>query len=215
MAKHLYYFTASYPWGSGPTWKANELTHLREYFDRITVVPYCYDRNFDSPKELPRGIVAETPLFRDGAPRIDWRSASEIVSSNAKYYLSELVRKRPYLRRRHFGSWLGASIQIERLRRHPVIRRIVETRSRDVILCFFWGRMACDMLPLVDKRDFGNVVVRFHRFDLFEDENDGYIPYRRQLLESVTLAAPSSEKGCAHLRALYPDVTTPIRLLRR
>src|SRR5262245_41674862 len=115
MGKQLYYFTASYPWGAGLTWKANELTHLREYFDRITVVPDFCEGNSDSPKELPPGVVAETPLVRDGSPRIDWRSASEIVSSNANYYLSELVRKRPYLRRRHFGSWLGASIQVERL----------------------------------------------------------------------------------------------------
>jgi glycosyltransferase involved in cell wall biosynthesis len=69
-------------------------------------------------------------------------------------------------------------------------------------------------LPFVDKKRFGNIVVRFHRYDLFEDQNGGYIPYRKRLLESITLAAPCSDKGYEHLRSLYPSVKTRMEVLR-
>ena len=200
--------------GRGQTWKTNELNHLREYFERITVVPFSYEGNFDSPKPLPEGVSAIAPLFRGVVPEIDWRAPLELVDRRVGHYAAELLRKRPFSRRARFGAWLGASVQTSRLLRHPVIERIMSTPDRDTSLCFFWGRYACDFVPFVDKRTFRSIVVRFHRFDLFEDENAGYIPYRRQLLESVTIAAPSSEKGVRHLRALYPDVRTPIRLAR-
>jgi glycosyltransferase involved in cell wall biosynthesis len=210
--KKLYYFTASYPWGVGQTWKSNELLYLREYFDQITVVPYGYEGNFDSPKPLPAGISTEAPLFRDGAPKIEWRSTLELLGRRSDYFARELLRKSPFSNRARLGAWMGASIQTSRLLRHPVIRRIMANPDPDTALCFFWGRGACDFLPFVDKRRFRSIVVRFH--DLFEDENAGYIPYRRQLLESISLAGPSSEKGRRHLSALYPDVSTPIRVMR-
>ncbi|HVW28556.1 MAG TPA: glycosyltransferase [Polyangiaceae bacterium] len=212
--KQLYYFTTSYPWGMGFTWKANELVYLREYFDCVTVVPYCYEDNFHSPKPLPEGVSAVEPLFREGTPKIELRTALEIIDRHAGYYATELARKRPFSNRAQLGAWLGASIQTSRLLRHPVIRRIMNAPDPDTSLCFFWGRGACDFLPFVDKRRFRSVIVRFHRYDLFEDENSGYMPYRRQLLESTTIAAPSSEKGVRHLRSLYPDLTKSIRLAR-
>jgi glycosyltransferase involved in cell wall biosynthesis len=209
----LYYFTASYPWGVGQTWKSNELTYLREYFDRITVVPYCYEDNFTSPKPLPPGVSVETPLFREGAPKIDWRSVLHVADRHADHYVAELLRKRP-LSRSRLAAWLGASIQTGRLLRHPAIRRIMENPDPDTSLYFFWGRGACDLSPFIDKRRFRSVVVRFHRYDLYEDENAGYIPYRRQLLESISLAAPVSENGRRYLRDRYPDVSTAIRVMR-
>ncbi len=53
-----------------------------------------------------------------------------------------------------------------------------------------------------------------HRYDLFENVNDNYIPYRRLLLENIDTVAPSSEAGRIHLQNLYPDLSYKIRLFR-
>ncbi len=63
----LFYFTSSFPFGIGEQWKANELEIFVRQFDEITVIPYSYDGNFDSPKKLPRGIKLIDPLFRESS----------------------------------------------------------------------------------------------------------------------------------------------------
>jgi glycosyltransferase involved in cell wall biosynthesis len=212
--KKLIYFTASFPYGLGETWKSNELKYFVEYFDEITVVPYSYGGNRTSPKTLPAGVKLEGPLFETDALTVNTRSVFKLLDRNLAYYLKELLRKKAFLSKTRTIDWLKASLQIKRLLAHPVIRKMLNASDEDTILYFFWGRGSCDILPFTRKRRFWKTVVRFHRFDLFENENGGYIPYRRQLLENVTIAAPSSEIGCEHMRSLYPHLGSRLKVIR-
>jgi glycosyltransferase involved in cell wall biosynthesis len=213
-SKRLFYFTSSFPYGIGETWKSNELKFFIEYFDEITVVPHSYGGNLSSPKPLPPGVRLEGPLFESDGIALNKYSLLQLFDLHFFYYLRELFRRRTIFSKKKIISWLQASIHIKRLLRHPVIRRIRSHPDKDVVLYFFWGKGGCDFLPFIDKRKFGNIVVRFHRYDLFEDQNGGYIPYRKPLLESLGLAAPSSDRGLEHLRSLYPDVKTSMEVLR-
>ena len=212
--KKLIYFTASFPYGLGETWKSNELKYFVEYFDEITVVPYSYGGNRTSPKSLPAGVKLEDPLFGTDALTVDARSFFKLLDRNLAYYLKELLRKKAFLNKARIIAWLKASLQIKQLVAHPFIRKILNAPGEDTILYFFWGRGSCDILPFTGKRRFWKTIVRFHRYDLFEDQNGGYIPYRRQLLENVSIAAPSSAKGYEHLRSLYPDLESHLKVIR-
>jgi colanic acid/amylovoran biosynthesis glycosyltransferase len=212
----LYYFTASYPFGLGELWKANELEILVKHFDEIVVIPYSHDGNFDSPKELPEGVKLLGPLFREASFSFKrWKGIKKILLSRFRQsFLKEFFTKRVYQSRSRFISWLTASLHVLRLMDHPVIKQIIGSLDKNTILYFFWGKGAGEFLPFIDTGRCFKTFVRMHRYDLFETVNNNYIPYRRPLLESIDVIAPSSEAGRAHLQELYPDFNYKIKLFR-
>jgi colanic acid/amylovoran biosynthesis glycosyltransferase len=211
----LLYFTASYPFGFGEQWKANEVAELVHTFSDITVVPFTYGGNSTDPKPLPPGVKLEGPLVKDSSVPLRWFSFLLIVAHACRFrFLREFFRKKVYRRRSHFMSWMSASLNAIRLLDSPIIKDRIINCDEGAVLYFYWGRGACEFLPFVDTSKFDKIVVRMHRYDLFEYANDGYIPYREDLLNSITLTAPSSEAGETHLKALYPKAKAEIAVLR-
>lgn len=213
-SKKLIYFTASFPFGLGQTWKLNELKYFIEYFKEITVVPYSYGGNFTSPKNLPQGVTLKGPLFESDNLPVSMQTILKLIDRNFFYYFREFLRKRVFLSKKKLISWAQASMQIKMLLRHPLVRDIMRNPNEDTVLYFFWGRGSCDFLPFIRKGRFGKKVARFHGYDLFEYRNGGYIPYRRQLLKSLDIAAPSSGNGREHLQAYYPKFRDKIKTFR-
>jgi colanic acid/amylovoran biosynthesis glycosyltransferase len=212
----LYYFTASYPFGLGELWKANELEMLVSKFDEIIIIPYSHDGNFDAPKELPDGVKLLGPLFKEASFSFKRGKGIKkvLLSRQRKPFLKEFFKKRVYLSRSRFISWLTASLNVLRLLDHLVIKQIIGSLDKNTILYFFWGKGADEFLPFIDTSRCFKTFVRMHRYDLFETVNNNYIPYRRPLLESIDVIAPSSEAGRAHLQKLYPDLNYKIKLFR-
>jgi colanic acid/amylovoran biosynthesis glycosyltransferase len=212
----LIYFTASYPYGLGEQWKANELRELVNHFEEITVVPYSYDGNFENPKTLPAGVQGEKPLFRESA--FAFSKINGLIkiwkSRYRRSFIKEFRYKKVYRSKAHFVSWIYASLNVIRLMDHPTIQRISQSMDRQTILYFFWGKGAAEFLPFVDTSRCFKTFVRMHRYDLFETVNNNYIPYRRALIENIDILAPSSEAGKIHLQELYPDLAGKIRLFR-
>jgi colanic acid/amylovoran biosynthesis glycosyltransferase len=212
--KHLIFFTASFPFGLGETWKSNELKVLVKKFKRITVVPLSYAGNFVAPKPLPDGVSMIGPLFEQDQVAVGPSVVVGLVSRRLPYYLEEFLSRGAWRSRARFKKWISASLAIERLWAHPALRELLEMSDGGTILYFYWGRGSCDIVPLLKGRQVGKTVVRMHRYDLFETENDGYIPYRRQLMASANLIAPTSEAGARHLRNLYPREASKVQVLR-
>src|SRR5579872_3881338 len=111
--KKLIYFTASFPYGLGETWKSNELKYFVEYFDEITVVPYSYGGNRTSPKTLPAGVKLEGPLFDSDAMTVNAGSFFKLIHRNLPYYMRELISKKAFLSKARTIAWLKASLQIK------------------------------------------------------------------------------------------------------
>ncbi|HEY4156232.1 MAG TPA: glycosyltransferase, partial [Puia sp.] len=212
----LFYFTSSYPYGLGERWKTNELKELVHHFDQITVVPYSYEHNFDNPKKLPEGVALSGPLFRDSSLSLSRLKAPVqiLFSRHRKIFISEFFKKRVYRKKSHFVSWLMATLNALRLLDHPVIRRILQDGDDQTILYFFWGKGSAEILPFIDTTRFYRTFVRMHRYDLFETENNNYIPYRSFLLNKADRIAPSSEAGRIHLTRLYPGFQDKIFVYR-
>src|SRR6266700_2394503 len=122
--KKLYFFTASYPYGLGETWKTNELKYFVEYFKEIIIIPYSYEGNFDKPKPLPAGVKCEQPLFRTEGITAGKSAVFKLADRHFFYYLEEFIRKKVFLSKKRFVSWMFASLQVKMLLKHPVIRRI-------------------------------------------------------------------------------------------
>jgi len=209
----LFYFTHSYPYGIGESWKHDELRHLARHFDRTVVIPLCFAGN-RSPRRPPPGVEALEPILDEPVSgRVPEIVPQLLASPRRGYYVREFNRARVWRRRSWLRAWATAGLQMETLLRDERVRSLMHEIDHDAVLVFFWGRGLCDLVPHLPVRP-RQSVVRMHRYDLFETENDGYIPFRRPLLESVTTAAPSSQAGQDHLRSLYPDLAERIEAIR-
>ena len=182
----LFYFTLSYPWGIGEEWKRNELMELRHHFSRVTVVPYSHDGNMDDPKPVPEGVQCLEPLFPASNYQVPRRRILDILRSGHRAaFLSEFFGKRVFLDRRTARSWLEATGKTLDILNHPTIRGVLREADEDTVFYFYWGKGICQIMPFLKGLRIRSSFVRMHRFDLFEYANNGYIPYRRQLLDSI------------------------------
>lgn len=211
----LFYFTLSYPYGIGEQWKTNELQVLRHAFENITVVPYGYAGNFDNPKPLPEGVDCLDPLFRTSDYTVSKKDVLRILfSRHLPVFAGEFLTKRVFLRKDWLLSWFVSTVKALDMLSHPVLKRIVSSMDEETVFYFYWGKGLCDIMPFIRKGRLRKSVVRMHRFDLFEYVNNGYLPYRRRLLESISTAISVSQAGKDHMDGLYPDLAQKIVVMR-
>src|ERR1700743_1473683 len=169
----LVYFTASFPYGLGEQWKTNELNVLVHQFDEITVIPFSYAGNFDSPKPVPPGVKVMPPLFREGGSSLKKTDVFRILfHKKSPSFLGEFFRKKVYRNKAHLISWMSATMNSIRLLQHPTLQNVIRGGEKETILSFFWGRGSCEFLPFTDTSRFHKVFVRMHRYDLFEYVNN-------------------------------------------
>lgn len=213
----LFYFTASYPFGLGEQWKANELEIFSKHFNDITVIPFEYNGNKENPKQLPKKVKLAGPIIQNDHPY----STSKlglfriVFHSRLPMFATEFFRKKVYRKKSHIVSWFLATLKIIYILRNKAFLDAMAQVDNQSILYFFWGKGSCEALPFVHfKQKPKQVFVRFHRFDLFEYVNDGYIPYRKPLLNAINIAAPCAEAGRQHLQDLYPETSALKKVFR-
>ncbi|MEX1239156.1 MAG: glycosyltransferase [Cyclobacteriaceae bacterium] len=211
----LFYFTDSYPFGIGEQWKANELKELVHHFESITVIPFSYGGNFDKPKALPPGVVLKGPLFEIDRIKLRKSDIAKVIFSRFfVQFFREFFNRGVYANKKRIVSWILGCMNVIRLMKHPVIQTVLAEADKNAVLYFYWGKGACEVLPFTDTARFHKTFVRMHRHDLFEYENRNYIPFRRSLLKSVSMVAPSSQAGKKHLQELYPENGSKVKLVR-
>ena len=210
----LFYFTNSYPYGFGETWKTNELNVLVNYFDEIIIVPFCYGDNKENPKKVDSRIKVAQPIFEKFAMVTKVRDLYKLFDRNIFYYLHEFFSKKVFMSKARFNAWRTFSFVAKGIFKDPTIKEIFENGDERYVLYFFWGTQGTEFLPLLYKKKKLRTIVKFHRFDLYDYLfPDKYIPYRSQLLNSITIAAPSSTDGYSHMMKKYPLMKCKLMVL--
>lgn len=208
--KTLYYFTASFPFGLGETWKLNELNVLINEFDIVHVVPLYHHGNIDNPKAIPSKIIVHQPLMGVPIKKISLLSLLSIFDKNIFYYLNDFFSKKVYLKKSTILKWLETILRIKKLLKTELVNNLTTLNDPNTFFYFFWGIGSADTVPFLNKNLQKKIIVRMHRFDLFEDEVGNYIPFRKALIKYSSLIAPSSKAGEYHLRKLYPKYAKKI-----
>lgn len=218
MDKNLLYFTNSYPYGIGEQWKKNELDVLVNYFNQITVIPFSYGGNLNQPKVLPRNVILETPLYeKEGfyITKIDW--AKILFSKYILTFLAEFFSKKVYLNKAHLIHWAVACKQVLLLTKHKRLNKILDQSNENTVLYFFWGKGTCELLPFKKSVQAKTIAIRLHRYDLYEERNSGYIPFRNILFKRAKYLLPISLNGEQYLKQYFNnqnEALSKIRLLR-
>ena len=212
--KKLFYFTNSFPYGFGETWKTNELNVLVNYFEEIVIVPFCYGDNKENPKKVDSRIKVAQPIFEKFAMVTKTRDLYKLFDRNVFYYLNEFFSKKVFLSKARFNSWRTFSFVTKGILENPVIKDIIENGDESYVLYFFWGTQGTEFLPILYKKKKLRTIVKFHRFDLYDYlYPDKYVPYRDQLLNSITIAAPSSNDGYMHMKKKHPLMKCKLMVL--
>ncbi|MDT9599639.1 glycosyltransferase [Sphingosinicella rhizophila] len=198
----LLFFTASYPFGLGESWKKNELDCLSRGFDAIRIFPFTFAGNRQA-RALPDNAQAELPLVED-ASGLRTHLPKLLTGGRLLFYMREFVACGVFRSRKRMAAWLIASIQIELILRSRQYRQLLG-EDRGAILYFFWAREWAYAIPFLRKAGFDRIMVRFHGYDLYEEResNSGYIPYRMPLLASLHSAILLSAKARDYLRGKY------------
>jgi glycosyltransferase involved in cell wall biosynthesis len=188
---------------------------LVKHFDSITVVPFSYAGNFNTPKPLPDGVHLEGPLFKDEQLQASKKDLIRILLHKKRgIFIKELFSKKAYSNKSRFISWFSATLNAMRLLEHPVIQKLEAAVDKDTVFYFYWGKGSAEILPFINNKRLHKSYVRMHRYDLFEYENNNYIPYRSALLNNASVIAPSSQAGKNHLQELYPRATARVEVFR-
>jgi len=199
----LIFFTNHFPYGRGDSWKRNELMEFLNKFEQITIVPFSNGGN-PVPVTLPDGVHLISPLATDRV-RIKWYNYGFLVSSRFFCYALEFFSQKVFLRKTWFHQWLVACFWIEIMFRNKFISSL-RKQHHNTTLYFYWGVGCGYLVPFLKKEHFKKIVVRFHGFDLYEERNNGYIPFRRKLLTHLSTAAFISEHGKNYIQNRYPDL---------
>lgn len=209
----LYYFTASFPYGLGETWKLNELNVLVNEFDEIHLIPLYHHENLTNKKPVPDKIIVHPPLLGRTIKHYSFSDVFSVLTDrNIFYFLQDFFRKTVFLKKRAFSRWLLTALRIKRLNNHPFIIELKEIKDPNTYFYFFWGVGSADIVPFLNEKKDKKVMVRMHRYDLFENEVENYIPFRKDLLKHCSSIAPSSKTGEQHLRMLYPEFSDKIHV---
>jgi glycosyltransferase involved in cell wall biosynthesis len=121
-------------------------------------------------------------------------------------FIREFFSKKVFYRKKKLIAWYNATVNAIFLLSHPKIKEIIHDKqnAKNTILLFFWGMGSCEFLPFIDTRIFRKVLVKMHRYDLFEYLYEDYIPYRKKLIQHATHILPSHLEGLQYLQKKYP-----------
>lgn len=208
-------FTATYPYGIGEMWKQNEIKLLSVKFKEIHVIPLNNGGNNNAKDLKISNVQFKKPLFNSTKQTLNYFDLfSSFIGRTALSNLKELIHILPRFNKYNFIKLLNSAKRIREILKKDIIKEIICSDNSDTILYFYWGLGTAEIIPFIDTSKFKKVVVRMHRYDLYEYENDNYIPFRKQLLNKKILVLPCSDDGANHLVLNYANCNAIIKTQR-
>ncbi|HRP37877.1 MAG TPA: glycosyltransferase [Candidatus Dojkabacteria bacterium] len=74
--------------------------------------------------------------------------------------------------------------------------------SPDTVFYFYWGLNAAFLIPFLKKKN-KKIACRFHGYDLYDERNNGYLPFQSSIVKNCDIIMPCSEHGAKYLKAKY------------
>lgn len=203
--RKLYFFSSSYPYDIGEQWKTNELVVLKENFE-ITVIPF-YSDSKKIEAEIMEGIKYENPVFEKlTPPKVLIQILKMIFSSYLGIFVKEFIKKKVYLNKNLFIQWITGSYRILKLSGNKRLMKILNSIEDYSILYFYWGRETSEIITILKPKKNIKIILRLHGFDLYEERNNNYIPYRSSQLKKTDIVLFVSQNGHNYLLNRYNKI---------
>jgi glycosyltransferase involved in cell wall biosynthesis len=212
----LIFFTHSFPYGIGEQWKLNDICAWATHFDKIIVVPLCYENGILNRYRYPANVQIDPPLVPlAGFPRERaLRVFIDVLARRDPLELRELIGQITSLRLNRLRELIGAIGTANYVLRECLARGYLGRDSNKTTFYFFWALGAATMIPFL-KMHVGGIIVGFHGYDLYREiSRYGYFPFRKEMIERADVLAPCSTHGAQYLKTIYPHVANKIVVKR-
>jgi colanic acid/amylovoran biosynthesis glycosyltransferase len=198
MPNKLLFFTISFPYGSlEQSFIKNELNYLEQGFDEIIIVP---SRIEGIPFEISKTIKVDESLSQKLKSATFYLKLRTLFS---KSFLREIgrIKFKPIKIKR------AISARIEALNTHDwLIDFFNQHDMNDYLIYTFWHNSTTQGAIYL-KHQYPNVKVvsRCHNFDLYgNEENDYYVPFQKDIVESLDGLYPVSKDGENYIKTKFP-----------
>lgn len=208
--RKIYYFTTYYP-NRDVSWKTDELKILSKHFD-IEVVPF-ENKKFEFEADKIENITYPKALF-DVFPNISIRfKLFRVLFSKFVFkFKIEMLRKKVFLSKTKLILWTEAAYKILLLTKNKRLREVFKNANAQTIFYFYWGRETSEVIGFLNTK--AKIIVRYHGYDLYEERNNNYIPFRTNQLKNLDYAVFISQNGERYLKEKYPKINFDTKLSR-
>jgi len=211
--KNLYLFSNNYPYGNGETFLADEITFLSKVFDNVFVTPLwgCGEKRVVSCKNI---IFNEPILGFNPKQRSKLIKKGLFNRASIPNFFSEIINGKGNLKKKLWIT-ITSTLVIRCLLASDNFIKIAKSIDNDDVCYFYWGDMTANALPFIKKinKHTFKSVARFHGSDLY-DEAKGFIPFRKQLLNSLDVVCTISKNGFDYLDKKFPSIHNKLILCK-
>lgn len=196
--KKLYIFPSFYPYGlTNECFLDDEIPHLTQYFDKVVLVPYCYDphniRSLPSKCEL----VPSEPMERFCYLKMLFNAKS------FRLFVKDFFKEKVYASKTKFKVWLKAYGSTNYILNTARYKKVFDEACDSDVFYFYWGKSDNILASIINKGI--KMVSRFHgQWDLWEEEYEGYAPLRRRVMDNLDAAIAISTIGLDYIKNKYP-----------
>jgi glycosyltransferase involved in cell wall biosynthesis len=197
--KHLVLLTDSYPNSNGEFFLDDEVNIIAEKFERITVL--CASQKKNSKRSTPRNVHVV------GFPKLDWFQRN-FLRIKGLFFLP--LWQEFFSLKKSYGlspSFLFFKILLEDYVRSSHVVQILFhyklTNPEKHILYSYWQDYKALAIARIRKKTGCSAIARCHRWDVyFYANNPPYLPYRKFLLNELSVTCSISEDGISYMRQL-------------
>lgn len=193
--KRLFLFTNFYPYSYIENFLEDEINYLARGFEEVFLVP-CFFEN----------TVRHYPDNCKLVPSTDPYPYKRKISFNRKTFfpfLKELFSFQVVKDRKKIRRLISVFFQANYMLNSKRIKSILSNLTSNDVLYFYWG-VGPNIIAAFNSSN-AKMVSRFHgQWDLWEDEYDGYLPFRRTIISRLNAVVAISTKGRDYLRMKYP-----------
>jgi colanic acid/amylovoran biosynthesis glycosyltransferase len=207
MSNKLLFFTISFPYDSlEQSFIQNELKYLEQKFDQIVIVP---SRIQGEKFELSSSIVVDESLAHK------LKSASfnlKLKTLFSTSFLRELFR----IKFRPSKIKRAISARIEGLNTREWLSHFFQTEDASEFLIYTFWHNSSTLGAIYLKHELPHlkVVSRCHNFDLYgNEENDYYVPFQKDIVETLNYIYPVSGDGENYLKSKFPKAKCKAALM--
>lgn len=203
--KNLYLFTVKYPYTKyAECFLEDEIIYLSQKFDHIQIIPLEVEGN--EVKSLPQNCSSASPLFINKKSFLlrglfNWQVSKKMIPM--------LFRHRTLFDKVHRQDWLKAYFTANNLLNSVEMKDVSKNLTVDDVCYFYWGKWSNVLAYFWKGRC--HFISRFHgEGDLWEECHKGYVPLRKDVVESLDAAVFISKKGEAYFKERYPKCKTQV-----
>lgn len=198
MTRKLLFFTISFPYDSlEQSFIKNELTYLEQKFDQIIVVP---SRIQGEKFEVSPTIILDESLAQKLKSATFYIKLKTLFS---KSFLQEVIR----IKLKPSKIKRAISARIEALNTADWLVDFFNDHDiNDYLIYTFWhNSTTLGAIYLKHQYPYVKVVSRCHNFDLYgNEENDYYVPFQKDIVESLDCLYPVSKDGENYIKTKFP-----------